>query len=74
MLTDQMLITKFNMLPDTFRQELLDFLEFLLSKTTPPSTVKKNSGRHKRVAGFAKGTFIMAADFDEPLEDFREYM
>ncbi len=74
MLTEQTLITKYNMLPSTFRQELLDFLEFLLSKTTTASPVKKNIKRRKRVAGFAKGTFIMAPDFDEPLEDFKEYM
>lgn len=24
--------------------------------------------------GFAKGTFIMADDFDEPLDDFKDYM
>ena len=28
----------------------------------------------ERVFGCAKGAFRMAADFDEPLEDFREYM
>ena len=25
-------------------------------------------------AGFLKGTFVMSPDFDEPLEDFKEYM
>jgi len=24
--------------------------------------------------GCAKGTFVLAPDFDEPLEDFKEYM
>ncbi len=31
-------------------------------------------GKKKRTFGSAKGTFQMANDFDEPLEDFKEYM
>jgi len=30
--------------------------------------------KERRKAGSAKGTFTMSEDFDEPLEDFREYM
>ena len=30
--------------------------------------------RKRRRAGTAKGTFWMAPDFNEPLEDFKEYM
>jgi prevent-host-death family protein len=29
---------------------------------------------HRRKFGSAKGKIIFAKDFDEPLEDFREYM
>ena len=29
---------------------------------------------HKRVFGRAQGKYQMAADFDEPLDDFKEYM
>ncbi len=32
------------------------------------------SAKKKRVFGSAKGTFQMSDDFDEPLEDFKEYM
>jgi hypothetical protein len=28
----------------------------------------------ERVFGCAKGQFVMADDFDEPLEDFKDYM
>jgi hypothetical protein len=38
---------------------------------TPKAAVKSG----KRVGfGCAKGEFIMAGDFDEPLEDFKDYM
>jgi len=30
--------------------------------------------RKRRRAGTAKGTFWMAPDFNEPLDDFKEYM
>jgi len=29
---------------------------------------------HKRVFGRVQGKYQMAADFDEPLDDFKEYM
>ena len=38
-------------------------------KLVPITNTKK-----KRMFGSAKGTFQMSDDFDEPLEDFKEYM
>jgi hypothetical protein len=37
---------------------------------TPAATEQKK----KRVRGCAKGQFHMSEDFDEPLEDFKDYM
>ena len=34
----------------------------------------KNSQNKSPKVGFLKGTFKMSPDFDEPLEDFREYI
>jgi hypothetical protein len=59
-------------LPDSLQQEVLHYTQFLLEthtkSTSPP--------RKKRQAGFLKGTFVLplAEDFNEPLEDFQEYM
>jgi antitoxin (DNA-binding transcriptional repressor) of toxin-antitoxin stability system len=36
--------------------------------------VPRAAKRRKRQFGSAKGLITMAADFDEPLEDFKEYM
>ncbi|MCH8318157.1 MAG: DUF2281 domain-containing protein, partial [Bacteroidetes bacterium] len=30
--------------------------------------------RHSFKCGCLKGTFIMSEDFDEPLDDFKDYM
>ncbi|WP_310481182.1 DUF2281 domain-containing protein [Chamaesiphon sp. VAR_48_metabat_403] len=59
-------------LPDSLQQEVLHYTQFLLE------THKKNTPQpqKKRQAGFLKGTFVLplSEDFDEPLEDFQEYM
>lgn len=36
--------------------------------------VPRAMNRRKRQFGSAKGLILMAPDFDEPLEDFKEYM
>ncbi len=64
----QLVYSKLNLLPDNLKSEVLDFIDFLLSKTNKiekPNPAKFGSG---------KGMFIMKDDFDEPLEDFKEYM
>ena len=43
---------------------MLDFIEFLEQKYKKRATPKFGSG---------KGTFKMMPDFDEPLDDFKEY-
>ena len=64
-------IQKFNSLPDELKKEVSDFVEFLLKKKKIP---EKKSEKKAPVFGSAKGMFKMAPDFDEPLEDFKEYM
>lgn len=55
-------------LPENLKSEVADFVDFLLNKN------KSSSTKSKPVFGSAKGMFIMQPDFDEPLEDFKEYM
>ena len=56
-------------MPDNLKQEVLDFIGFLLMKHNP-----KNPDKNKPEFGSAKGKYKMAADFDAPLENFNEYM
>ncbi|MCX6269732.1 MAG: DUF2281 domain-containing protein [Bacteroidetes bacterium] len=62
------LYKKINILPSDLKSEVNDFIDFLLSKR------KKESGKKKPKFGCAKGQIVMSPDFDEPLEDFKEYM
>jgi hypothetical protein len=67
-MSDLNLHTKLSSLPPALKAQVNDFVEFLLSKN------KKALKSKKPTFGSAKGQFKMADDFDEPLEDFREYM
>ena len=62
------LYTKLSYLPNDLKSEVIDFIDFLLSKK------KKEMIKKKPQFGCAKGQFYMSPDFDEPLEDFKEYM
>ncbi|MGB0929577.1 MAG: DUF2281 domain-containing protein [Chitinophagales bacterium] len=67
---DTIILDKIAMLPESMKDELDKILDSLLEK----SGEKKEIVKKPRKAGFLKGTFIMSDDFDEPLEDFKEYM
>lgn len=62
------LYTKFNYLPENLKKEVADFLEFLIEKS------EKENKKKLPKFGSCKGFFQISPDFDEPLDDFREYM
>jgi Protein of unknown function (DUF2281) len=62
------LFTQYSLLPPHLQKEVANFMAFLQSKE--PKTPKKK----ERKFGCLKGAMTMAPDFDEPLEDFKEYM
>lgn len=62
------LYSKLASLPDHLKLEVSDFIEFLTLKA------KKIKGKSKPTFGSGKGMFMMKPDFDEPLDDFKEYM
>lgn len=59
--------TKVESSPPDLKKEVNDFVDFLLNKSKP--AIKKPAK-----FGSAKGKIRMSADFDEPLDDFKEYM
>lgn len=66
-----LLYKKLNHLPDAMKAEVADFIEFLEQKAKKG---KKKANNPVPKFGSAKGMFVMHDDFDEPLEDFKEYM
>ena len=67
-MTDTSLKIEINSLPKTLRDEVADFVEFLKKKTRTKSKLKS------REFGFAKGKIQLSKDFDEPLDEFKDYV
>ncbi len=71
-MSEQMILANLQRLPDSLKNEVMDFIEFLLSKNQNSKTSENEKKRPK--FGSAKGKYQMSADFDAPLDDFKEYM
>jgi hypothetical protein len=69
-MNDLNLFMKISMLPEPLKVNVLEYIDSIVSKKTKS---EKLSVKHPK-AGCMKGTFEMAPDFEEPLEDFNEYM
>lgn len=74
MTNEQVLLENYQMLSDNLKQEVLDFVEFLKQKQNVKNNQPKQTKERERKFGGAKGMFVMTEAFDEPLEDFAEYM
>jgi hypothetical protein len=68
-MSDVELLKKVSELPENLKEEVDTYIDFLLQKHA-----EKNSPKKPLRFGMMKGTFIMSDDFDEPLDDFKEYM
>ncbi len=71
-MSSETVIKLFQNLPLEFQREVIHFMEFLSVKVnkTPPKTENQKPS----LFGHARGKIYMAPDFDEPLEDFKDYM
>ncbi len=70
------LYSKIEMLPEHLKRQVIDYVEFLLSRQTmganfkPPTNTKQ---KFEPGFGGAKGMIKLKPGWDEPLEDFQEY-
>jgi len=62
------LIKEIETLPPELKEEVKDFVGYLKSKK---SNISKE---RKPVLGSGKGIFVIKDGFEDPLEDFAEYM
>ncbi len=67
-MSDAVLCEHIVSLPENLKSEVADFVAFLEHKHKPAKRIKE------RQLGGLKGAFEMAPDFDEPLEEFKDYM
>jgi hypothetical protein len=69
-MTNTTLKLEINSLPKELRAEVADFVEFLKRKSKSKTKPKLKA----REFGYAKGKITLSSDFDEPLDDFKDYM
>jgi len=58
---------KLHSLPEKLKAQALEFIDFLYQKN------RDSKPNNPPKAGFLKGKIVIGKDFDEPLEDFKEY-
>jgi hypothetical protein len=66
------ILTHYDLLPESYKKEADDFIEHLYLKAFRIANGKKSNCRDG--FGSLKGLIKIADDFDEPLEDFKEYI
>ena len=73
------IIHKLETLPESMVNEVEDFIDFLKakhSKNFPKSASEKANvvEEPKSLYGAAKGLFIIPKDFNDPIDDLKDYM
>ena len=64
------ILEKIKMIPAAYQQEVEDFIDFILEKK---GNLKPRQNKGRKL-GLLKGKMKMSPDFDEPLDDFKDYM
>lgn len=72
MLLKDAILNNVDQLPIALQEEVLHYSEYLLSRHRKENFPKKQKKRG--ALGALKGKIWMADDFDEPLEEMKEYM
>ena len=67
-------LIKFNSLPADLRKQVADYLEYLFWLKDRSTEEQKSPNGKRPIPGLLKGKIWIADDFDEPLDDFKEYM
>jgi hypothetical protein len=78
-MTEQQILNQLLLMPETLKQEVLHYILYLLNNYNKESymvNLKSDNFdiKKKPVFGSAKGKYVLADDFDQPIDDFREYM
>jgi len=71
-------VKKYEQLPDDLKETVAGYIEYLVKitklKNEEDSMSEGEKKNKKRIFGIAKGMFNMKDNFDEPLDEFKDYM
>ena len=80
-MTELFILQQLQLMPETLKQEVLHYIFYLsirYNKSMQQHLISQqdthSAKERKPVFGSAKGKYILSPDFDEPLDDFKEYM
>ncbi len=73
MMIETAILKNVEKLPESVKQAVLDYIEFLVNRYTQ-ETPKTEKAAKRGGLGIWKGKIWMSDDFDEPLEDLKDYM
>jgi hypothetical protein len=77
MTTETKILEAVSQMPETLKQEILHYAQYLIEKYSRNSEEQEELEQPKQKRGgfgILKGKIWMSDDFDEPLEDMKEYM
>lgn len=69
MIEEKVLLSRIQQLPAQLKLEVLHYVEFLQKEYA-----NQNRALRTRKGGSATGKYVLAPDFDAPLDDFKEYV
>jgi hypothetical protein len=69
-MTDLSLYAKISSLPDPLKSEVIDFIDFISARRIKAQKKAKKT----RTFGYAKDSVRIKPGFDDPIDDFKEYM
>ena len=67
-----LLYNKLSALPENLKKEVVNYIDLLIAKSN--QDIPSSNTVPKAKFGSGKGMFIMHEGFDDPLDDFKEYM
>ncbi|PSB21920.1 DUF2281 domain-containing protein [Phormidesmis priestleyi ULC007] len=67
------ILEKLESLPESLQVKVLHYIDSLIEEQKQTSEQESDPKKY-RVAGSMEGMIIVADDFDEPLEDLKDYM
>jgi len=75
MTVDTKILQALSKMPEPLKKEALSYIEYLLEKHLKSSS-EGEIVKERRLVGSMKGTFVLPLpdNFDDPIEDFAEYM
>ncbi|MFN8257995.1 MAG: DUF2281 domain-containing protein [Bacteroidales bacterium] len=77
-MTELQILNQLQLMPEALKQEVLHYMLYLIKNYNKAICITDEGDlltkEKKPIFGSAKDKYVLAPDFDESIEDFKEYM